>query len=122
MTDEQNMFMTCPSHPGYVVPMIYTFAFLGAEYWCPHCGYKCGMFGSMSRAPVTKELQARHDAFKEKYRSYLRAMSVLCCISLDHKGVTMSPEDLPEETKQQHARDRETWKANVRVEKETSDE
>ena len=38
------------------VPMIWTFAFDGAERYCLNCGIKGGMFGTGKDVPVTREL------------------------------------------------------------------
>ena len=36
----------CDRHDEYEVPLIWTFAFSGCEYWCPYCGNKGGMMGT----------------------------------------------------------------------------
>jgi hypothetical protein len=35
--------------------MIYTFVFMGCEYYCPSCGFKCGEFDVELARSVTKQ-------------------------------------------------------------------
>lgn len=42
-------------------PLISTFVFDGAEYYCVECGYAFGMF-EQERVEWTQELQDKHDA------------------------------------------------------------
>lgn len=36
--------LICSNHQEYPTPLIFTFSFISAEYWCPYCGRKTGMF------------------------------------------------------------------------------
>ncbi len=48
-------------------PMIYTFAFSGAEYYCLACGNSCGMFDTRktdATPELTKKLKADEKKFK----------------------------------------------------------
>lgn len=64
----------CPEHQNRETPLITTFAFPGAEYWCPHCGYICGMFDGAPKVPTTPELEATAKADREKGLPYLRSL------------------------------------------------
>lgn len=118
----EKMITVCTWHPGYVTPLIWTFAFPGAEWWCPYCGFTCGMFGSTNTIPFTLELAIRHDAYKAKYKNYLCAMGVLSCVSVLQDGVQTRPEDLSDEVKAQYKQDRQSWKDYMEIEKETKAE
>lgn len=54
------------------VPLIWTFKFAGAEYWCPACGHNCGMFGAGVKVPVTDDLKESADEWKKKATPFLR--------------------------------------------------
>lgn len=53
------------------VPLIWTFKFIGCEYWCPACGYMKGMFGAGKDVPETPELLQSLAEWKEKAKPYL---------------------------------------------------
>lgn len=42
---EGSKMLLCRQHREIQVPMLWTFKFDGAEYWCPYCGYNTGAFG-----------------------------------------------------------------------------
>lgn len=67
-------------------PLIWTFAFIGAEYWCPACSYIGGMLGSGENVPSTKRLKDRLDKYKKLSKKFLRANSLLYCASFQYKG------------------------------------
>ena len=54
------------------VPLIWTFKFPGAEYWCPYCGYTSGMLGAgiNVKIPGTDLLQQKQ-YWEEKSKKYL---------------------------------------------------
>jgi len=52
-------------------PLIWTFKFIGKEYWCPRCGYTSGMFGAGQNVPITNELKESLKDWKEKAKPYL---------------------------------------------------
>lgn len=62
---------TCP-RCGPTVPMVWTFAFMGCEWWCPCCGYGCGC-GSGDRQDATPALTATLKDFEKKSADYLNA-------------------------------------------------
>ena len=54
----------CGNHEDYPVPLIWTFAFNGSEYWCPYCGFNGGMFGTGKNVESTKGLKNRLELFE----------------------------------------------------------
>lgn len=72
-TPEPEAILCCPRHLEYRVPLIFTFAFPGAEYWCPFCGYKSGIFGAGEQVPATSELAARYEVYHVAALDYLRS-------------------------------------------------
>lgn len=61
----------CSNHQEYQVPLIWTFKFRGAEFWCPYCGYQEGMFGAGTNVTQTDELKKRLELYKEASTKYL---------------------------------------------------
>ena len=53
------------------VPLLWTFKFRGAEYWCPACGYTSGMFGAGKNVKATEALLKKHEELKEETKAYL---------------------------------------------------
>ena len=66
-----NEIKICGCHD-YKVPLIWTFKFSGAEYWCPYCGHTTGMLGAgiNVKIPGTDLLQ-RQAAWKEITSDFL---------------------------------------------------
>ena len=52
-------------------PLLWTFKFDGAEYWCPRCGYTSGMFGAGIDIESTPELEQSLIDWKGKSKPYL---------------------------------------------------
>lgn len=52
-------------------PLIWTFKFDGAEYWCPRCGYTSGMFGAGKNIESTPELEKSLKDWKKKAKAFL---------------------------------------------------
>ncbi len=52
-------------------PLIFTFRFVGYEYWCPRCGYKAGMFGAGINIPITSELKKDKKKLIKKSKAFL---------------------------------------------------
>lgn len=54
------------------VPLIWTFKFAGAEYWCPFCGKKSGMLGAgkIVKIPGTDLLEQK-EIWENKAKPYL---------------------------------------------------
>ncbi|MHA1795812.1 MAG: hypothetical protein ACTSUK_06850 [Promethearchaeota archaeon] len=81
------------------IPLIWTFAFNGAEYWCPYCGANYGMMGAGTMVESTMALKRKLVADKKETKEYLGAKSSQVCVSTMWKGERISPEDLPDEEK-----------------------
>ncbi len=95
--------IVCENHQHKkIVPLISTFAFNGAEYWCPYCGYTGGMMGAGEHVDETPELREIADEYEEKTKLFLRAKSAGVCISLLWKGERISPYDHPDEEKEKN--------------------
>lgn len=109
---EKKEINVCPNHSEYLVPMISTFAFNGAEHWCPFCGEKLGMF-STGKAERTPELIERLRIYKAHWKQYLNAVGTLSCSSMEYKGRTVQREDLPEEFINEQLVLAETWESEV---------
>lgn len=77
------------------VPLIWTFAFDGAEYWCPYCGYTCGMFGAGKVVKLTPELKQSQKEWIKKTKPFLTAVSTLNCSAMKIKGVLVMRKDFP---------------------------
>ena len=54
------------------VPLIYTFKFMGAEFWCPACGANYGILGAGDIVKSTKALEKSAIKWREKALPYLR--------------------------------------------------
>ena len=77
------------------IPLIWTFAFPGAECWCPVCGYTSGCLGAGKIVPVTPILEARLVEYEDLTREYLDARKTLVCSELMYEGKRTKPQDLP---------------------------
>lgn len=76
-------------------PLIFTFAFPGAEYWCPYCGGLFDIFGSGHKVEKTPELEKELTELTKSVKEYLSAKSTFCCESLMYEGERIKPRDLP---------------------------
>jgi hypothetical protein len=99
----------CPCHPK-PVKLEWTFAFPGAEYWCPYCGYTSGMLGA---GPV---IDLPFSAAKEmvQYRKngsmeYLEAKATASCSYLEWEGKRIQPHELPDEEKERLQKIMDDW-------------
>lgn len=72
--EQEEQMKICACHKKQI-PLLWTFAFHGAEYWCPACGYTGGMFGAGLNIAVTEELEKLKEKYKEKSGEYLTAVS-----------------------------------------------
>lgn len=84
----------CNRHEGNV-PLIWTFAFAGAEYWCPCCGANYGMLGAGEIVEVEYSDMREAVRWRQKSREFLDARSTLVCDSLIWEGERIDREDLP---------------------------
>ena len=78
-----------------VTPLIWTFAFRGAEYWCPFCGDSSGMMGAGENVESTPELVERLAEYKKRSRQYLRGNSLLVCSETKYRGKWMKFSEMP---------------------------
>ena len=109
----------CPHHDDYTMPLIWTFAFVGAEWWCAYCGHTLGMWCEETTEP-TMELVRRRERARKHYRLYLHAMGVRVCSRTTWppgSGQMVKPEELPQEERDRLAEIRRTgWSENVKIE------
>ena len=85
----------CSNHSEYQVPLIWTFAFNGAEYWCPYCGCNEGMLGAGENVDDTEKLWGRHAIYKKYSEFYLEARSKLVCVKFKINDGMMDRKDMP---------------------------
>ena len=107
----------CYKHQNYQTPLIWTFAFRGAEYWCPYCGFTGGMLGSGIMVNETPKLIKRKKGYEELHKEYLHAQGVTYCIETKWKDKFIKPEDLPQEEKDRLKEIRNEYKYEVKIEK-----
>ena len=116
MKDEEKEIKICDDHLDYETPIIWTFAFNGAEYWCPHCGYTGGMLGAGTDVPETKELKIRLEKFQEFSYEFLNAIGTLICSQTEWGGKLISPNDLPQKEKDRLRKIIDEWEYEIKVE------
>lgn len=110
------MIRICSNHPEYEVPLIWTFAFPYAEYWCPYCGAKYGMLGAGKLVPLIDELEQRHKQYKAFSDEFLHANGVQVCVSTLWEGERIKPERLPQHEKDRLQKVISDWKYEVKIE------
>ena len=93
----ENEIKVCRQHRGYEVPLIWTMAFNGAEYWCPYCGCNEGMMGAGTNVEKTAQLEVRAAMWKKYTEEFLTARSRLVCSALMWEGKRIKPSELPRE-------------------------
>lgn len=106
----------CSRHRSYEVPLIYTFAWNGYEYWCPYCGCHEGMLGAGEDVEDSKELEERKKLYEKASREYLNARSTLICSETEWKGKRIKPSELPKEEIERLKKLCETWELNKKAE------
>lgn len=90
----------CSSHRTQrATPLIWTFAFSGAEYWCPWCGKNYGMLGAGEEVEATPELLALVEPDKAASKDYLHASSAFACSQLKWEDRWIPPSELPQAEK-----------------------
>lgn len=95
-------------------PLIWTFAFNGAEYWCPYCGASTGMLGGGDDVPWTWRLHHRYLKYKKASRKYLNAHSILCSSYFRYKGKNIKPEEMPPTLRKYYEREAKKWKYKIK--------
>lgn len=108
MPDEK--ITICPNDHERAVPLIFTFAFPGCEYWCPVCGHASGMLGAGPRVAATPALIERRDKYEQQAAEYLHARSTLVCDSLLWEGKRIKPTELPREVMDRNQRIVREWR------------
>jgi len=108
-----NIIRICSNHRDRPTPLIWTFAFPGAEYWCPHCGYTSGMLGAGEAAINTPYLTATLEADTLRSTEYLRARSTLVASRVLHQGQHIQPENLPPEIKAKNFETIQSWRYGI---------
>jgi len=108
MSKERKEIRICDRHDEQV-PLIWTFAFMGSEYWCPYCGGNFGMLGAGEMVPVTMDLKRSAVIWQKRSKEYLSALSSRACSSLLWEGKRISPDDLPVEEKKRITKVIEDW-------------
>jgi len=107
----------CSNHRDYEVPLIYTYAWNGSEYWCPYCGCHEGMLGAGEDVNETPELLKRARIYEKATEEYRDALSTSICCELEWKGKRIKPQDLPDEEKQRLKNIKEKgWELNKKIE------
>lgn len=103
----------CPAHPERPTPLIFTFAFPGAEHWCPHCGFKAGIFEAGPDVVETDALLATQVIDKRDdgpAMTYLRAYSAFTCSRMKHDGHWIDPKDMPADLRAYYNKVVAEWK------------
>jgi hypothetical protein len=109
----------CSQHQDYQVPLIWTFAFIGAEYWCPHCGNTSGMMGAGESVPITPELVALLQTFTRLSHPYLHARAwtgLSGAQAVKHNGEWVRPADLPADVLARHEAAVQAWQYHQKPE------
>lgn len=108
----------CCSRHEKNVQLVWTFAFPGAEYWCPYCGCSEGMLGAGEIRQLT--FSERREMIKYRYigKEYLQARSTAVCSSLMWKGERIKPEDLPIEERKRIKKVIDEWEYPINKEEE----
>lgn len=91
------------------VQLIWTFAFPGAEYWCPYCGYMCGMLGAGEERELTFTEMRGMIKYRHIGKEYLDAKATFNSTGTRWEGEMISPEDLPDEEKQRLQKIIDDW-------------
>jgi hypothetical protein len=101
----------CENHQDKkIVPLIWTYNFPGAEYWCPACGYTGGMMGAGESVDETPELAERLKEYKKKTESFMTALAHRVAISFIYEGKRITPAELPEDQKENDQAIIDNWK------------
>ena len=96
--------------------MIWTFAFEGAEYWCPYCGFAGSMLGSGITVNQTPELIKRWKLYLKSTKDYLHAQGTTCCSCTVWQGQQIKTESLPQKEKDRLEKIRNEYKYEVKIE------
>lgn len=103
----------CSRHQNYKTPLIWTFAFPYAEYWCPACGAHEGMLGAGENVPWTWRLHHKYLKYKNASKRFLRANVILVCAYFRYKGKDIKPEEMPEKLRKYYEREAKNWRYRI---------
>ena len=104
------MIKICYNHQSEEqTPLIWTFAFPYAEYWCPYCGGRTGMLGGGQDVDTTEELKDRLSDYKKRSKIYLNANGTLNCAETKYRGKWIKPKDLPDPVKLKLIEESKSW-------------
>jgi len=112
-------FAICKKHPEYEVPLIFTFAFPGKDYWCAFCGETDEMFGGR-RVERSQELDRRLETYSAAWSgkfNYLHGVGANYSVArMTWKGRLVRLEDLPVKVIEAFEALSRSWTAGVRAE------
>jgi len=107
MSDEITI---CSKHQDYQVPLIWTFAFRGCEWWCPYCGEMGGMFGTGQKVSSTNRLLDLRSWYKKSSTAFLIAMGSRDKTSMrEIDGKMFYPDEFPQDVKDSDANAIKKW-------------
>lgn len=93
---QETFIRVCTEHKKQV-PLIFTMAFPGFNYWCPECGITLKAPDDKSKVPLTATLTKRRDDNLEKTKEFLQASNVM---NTDKRimfgAMRVKKEDLPQ--------------------------
>lgn len=112
MPKEKEQIRICTRHDEQV-PLIWTFAFNGSEYWCPACGFNGGMFGSGKKVDKTPELEKSAEEWEKIADEYLDARGTLNCYSKEIDGKEVLFKDIPKEEMDRCQKIVSEWKYKI---------
>jgi len=91
-------------------PVISTFSFSGAEYWCWSCGKTEGMFCGLDTREITSDELQELKLKKEQAIKFLRARGVKYGVAMRKiKGEFLLYDQLPEEVIKEIDKDADSW-------------
>jgi hypothetical protein len=95
------------------VKLEWTFAFPGAEYWCPYCGANYGMMGAGEIRELTFTERREMIKYRKIGKEYLNAVSTFNCSYLEWEGKRITPKELPKAEKQRLQKIIDEWRYPV---------
>jgi len=109
-----NTIKICDNHD-YKVPLLGTFAFDGAEYWCPYCGKCSGMLGAGTDVPVTEALIGRQKIYRDYADVYLHANGLMVCAETTLENKSMNRADIPPAIMEEAKKYANSWRYYIRA-------
>jgi hypothetical protein len=99
------------------VPLIFTFSFVGKEWWCANCGRVETYFNGQPYIKKTKKVESMLNKMKKENSNYLRAEGILNggAYATEYKGKKVEIKDLPESFIRKLKKDLKLWKPNKYV-------